>query len=453
VPCPPAHPSTNDKQYICPGEIHPISQSVHLARLAAFYPPCRGCAVRHETGQLSAATVDRINSTSHRSAEARLFAAEGVRGIHLNELNRTKAGRLASAFGELAWNSMPAIGRVSRRQRMPERRRPTLVVARDDRVGSPDIMVGVIAALLRTGCDVVDIGEATHAITEFAIEHLNVTGGIIVSGSGYGPSWVGMDFYTGPYRVIQQTTQTDHPKSDFRTSLQHIERQCHEPHCRQGRDAGRTRTFLARVPYEAGLLKHFETSRTRVCVASSRKIVRDSIVAASGSGDGLTLIELPVRPRQLNDRNDIDFNRLAAYMTDKKSAFGLLIDDDGQRCAVLDHTGELLHSQSVLAILADTVNATRPGSSVVVEESAYPQVRDILCDHPCYVAGESAAEVRRAMQQHGASVAGGNSQRYWLEGPRCDAIITLAFLLQAVSRSSRPLRSLADEIEFDHLAA
>src|SRR5262245_33956801 len=77
-----------DKQYICPGEIHPISRAVHLSRLAAFYPACRECPFRTDVGQLPKQAVQRLQQTERRVERKSLFTREGVRGVWLNELNR-----------------------------------------------------------------------------------------------------------------------------------------------------------------------------------------------------------------------------------------------------------------------------------------------------------------------------------------------------------------------------
>ncbi|HUG91582.1 MAG TPA: hypothetical protein VML55_12140, partial [Planctomycetaceae bacterium] len=79
-----------EKLYICPGDTHPISRSVHLSRLAAFYPKCRDCALRHETGQLPQQTLVRIHSTERRVQRKSLLTAEGLRGVYLNEIDRRK---------------------------------------------------------------------------------------------------------------------------------------------------------------------------------------------------------------------------------------------------------------------------------------------------------------------------------------------------------------------------
>ena len=56
--------------YICPGETHPISRSVHLSRLAAFYPKCRECPLRKDTGNLATHTVEAIRATERRVQRA-----------------------------------------------------------------------------------------------------------------------------------------------------------------------------------------------------------------------------------------------------------------------------------------------------------------------------------------------------------------------------------------------
>ena len=49
-----------DFAYRCPGQQHPISRAVHLGRLAAFYPACRQCSHRDDTGTLSPRQVEQL---------------------------------------------------------------------------------------------------------------------------------------------------------------------------------------------------------------------------------------------------------------------------------------------------------------------------------------------------------------------------------------------------------
>ena len=85
--------------YQCPGESHPISQAVHLARLASFYPKCRGCAHVNDTGTLSPQLVKLLAQTRRHAHDLSLFTAEGVTGVYLNTLNARQTRDLAAAFG------------------------------------------------------------------------------------------------------------------------------------------------------------------------------------------------------------------------------------------------------------------------------------------------------------------------------------------------------------------
>ena len=106
------------KQYICPGEQHPVSRSIHLARLAAAYSACRECPLRDdaskfapkagkERGEGSAfAVVEEIKRPPRRD----LFTDEGVRGVYLNEITHSLAERLAAAFATAFWEESPLGG-------------------------------------------------------------------------------------------------------------------------------------------------------------------------------------------------------------------------------------------------------------------------------------------------------------------------------------------------------
>src|SRR5690606_20363517 len=147
-----------EKLYICPGEVHPISRSVHLSRLAAFYPGCRDCPLRCDTGHLPPQTLERLQRTETRVERPSLSTAEGVRGIYLNELTRTKSAAIASALAALLWEDAPLMARGEPAGEEPAGRRvrPSVVVGYDERPFSPDLFAGVLSALRRMGCQVVD---------------------------------------------------------------------------------------------------------------------------------------------------------------------------------------------------------------------------------------------------------------------------------------------------------
>ncbi|MBW3542532.1 MAG: hypothetical protein KY476_19900, partial [Planctomycetes bacterium] len=176
----------NQKLYICPGESRPISRSVHLARLAAFYPKCRDCALRGETGQLPPRIIEWRRTAEGRVEPPSRASDDGIRGVYLNEIDRRRTEQIAARLAAALWERQPPVSGDSRPQ-------PSVVVGYDERPCSPDLVTGVVRSLRRHGCRVIDIGLTTKPAFWFAADHLEATAGLFVTGSGCEPSWTGLD--------------------------------------------------------------------------------------------------------------------------------------------------------------------------------------------------------------------------------------------------------------------
>jgi phosphomannomutase len=72
---------------------------MHLARLAEYFPACRGCAHRDDTGTLSAKLVKRLRAAWSNGRQAAGFTDEGFAGNSPNDLPPIVAGQVAAAFG------------------------------------------------------------------------------------------------------------------------------------------------------------------------------------------------------------------------------------------------------------------------------------------------------------------------------------------------------------------
>ena len=138
-----------ETRYICPGETHSISRSVHLSRLAAFYPNCRDCPLKSDDGELPRQTIQRVERDERSVERKSLFTPEGVRGIHRNELTRESAGRLAGALAGRVWERMISNRQSEDGSRRIPRSQPLIVVGLDNRDSSPDLLAGVTSSLLR----------------------------------------------------------------------------------------------------------------------------------------------------------------------------------------------------------------------------------------------------------------------------------------------------------------
>lgn len=453
-------------QYICPGEDYEISRAVHLSRLAAFYPKCRDCVHRHDSSQLTLPIVEQAETVTRRPQRENLFTDEGVRGVYLNELTANKAGEIAGAFASLLWEATPLAIRTvdspvnSQSMEQPSagtriigtpatnisssagRSGPQIVIAHDERPASPDLVTGIAKILRRMGCHVIDIGLATRPCFWFAVEHLQAAAGIQVSGSGCDPAWTGLDFVMAGAIPIER----DH-------LLQQIAERHKAGYQRPTRHSAGQRAVHCGPIYEAGLRKHFHALRPlKICIGCPSRPVRDVISRLFQElACQLIPVHIPVRSRQMNDGAGADAQRLSQAVQQHQAHFGLLIDDDGQTCSVFDELGHMVPARLVTLLLAEVMLLEARHSRIVLEQSVAQSLLRPIDRRDGFVATSEPDRwsIATMMRETDAAFAGGETGRYWFREamPTCDAVLTLARVLQALSRSDVDLSEVVIRLE------
>lgn len=446
--------SVPEKLYICPGQSRPISRGVHLSRLAACFPACRECPFRDDTGQLPPPALERRPPVARGS----LLTVEGYRGVHRNELTRAKADALAGALASLLWDEAPPAGRIDDARRAGRRPGPVVVVGFDERPSSPDIVAGVTDALRRMGCAVVEIGLTTKPCFWFTVDHLHAAAGMFVTGAGCDPAWTGLDLaWRGAIPMSLRSpappeTVTAAESSDdaARADLRRIEARLHAGFGRPTRQAGPLRTFQAMIPYEAGLLKHFHALRPlRVCVATPVRLIRRTLERLFETLPcDLVPVPLPCRARHTADPADRDVRRLGEAVRQARADVGLLIDDDGQRCALVDERGLLIPPRRVAPLLAEVTLGEHPGGTILGDSPELCAMLEPIATTAggdCQTGDATLADISLAMRRHRAIFAATDAGRYWFReaAPTCDGLLTLARTLAALSRSDVPLSAFA----------
>lgn len=437
------HARTHES-YVCPGESHPISWSVHLSRLAAYSPICRTCPFRHETGQLSSDVVDRLKQTEHRTQRKTLFTAEGVRGVYLNELTRQKVGSIVSILATVLWESQPVPARTAGDCHPARPVRPSVVVGYDERPSSPDIYSGVSAALRRMGCQVIDTALITRPAFLFATEHLQASAGVYVTGAGHGPGWTGLDFVGMNGQPLSRDD-----------GLDQIETRLAEPANRPTRQAGGSRFFHAMIPYVAHLWKHFHALRPlTVCVGCPVRMIRETLKQIFATLPcRLHFVETPTRQRELHAPDDDDVIRLGRATRDMGADVGVLIDDDGCGCAVVDERGRAVDPLQVGQMIVSQLLREQTGGTIALAEPVAAMLRPVVDEAGGEVieCGRSLASLSRAIRT-GTAIAGvaSDGQLWFRETtPISDGILTLARILGLLSLSDAPLSERVRRIAGD----
>jgi len=437
-------------EYICPGETHPISRSVHLARLAAYFPPCRECPFREETRPIPLKpSIERPAAVERPAPRRDIFVTDGVRGVYLNEITRSLADTIASAFALLLWDESPIEGHNDGIDRGARSERPTVVVGYDERPMSPSIFAGVVAGLRRMGCHVIDIGLATKPCCWFAVDHLSASGGIFVTGSGREPSWTGLDLVRQRARPVSTGKGLERIRGLV----------AGEPLSRPVRSSGAHRTFQAAPGYEASVLNQFLDLRPlKVACASASPLVRRTIerlfqsLANQAAPDQsskwqLHLVELPVRVRNPVRRRDADMLRLSTAVRERGANLGILMYDDGQRVGFVDERCRHVSAAAIARLLVPTMLADRPTSVILLEEPALSALRSLVTAFgaKCEPCPPTMAEIATSMHDRDVPYAGGESGRHWFNDvfPASDALITLAKVLVAATQADVPFSELA----------
>ena len=377
----------NAETYVCPGQTHSISRAVHLARLAASYPACHECAFRDDQGSIA---IEAPNGDSTPSARKSIVevTADGFRGRHRNELDRKAARQLTAAFASLIWET-------GDRDRLP-----AVAVGFDQRPSSPDILAGVVDALKQMGCGVIDIGPASYPQFAFLATQIDADAGVLITGAGCDPSWTGLDLWhcgapVGKREVNAESSPTICLDDVLQRSRQKINR--------PSRRAGRYRIHRDNDSYLSDLRDEFHALRPVDCVvAVGSQRLRNTVESLfTELPCRLTLLDLPVRRRDLTDSQDGDVVRMSEIVASGTRDVGFAIDEDARTCAAFDETGELI----TVDALSHLIDAGRSNSS----------------------------------------------GRYWLtrgdgNARTCDAMLTLARLLAAMSMGDVPISELVGKI-------
>lgn len=392
----------NQKLYVCPGDTVPISHAVHLGRLARLYPPCETCPLNHESGRSARSVSDRLTRKHERRLAETHHEPGRIRGVYLNQITRSVAADLAAQVARQLWQEVDRRARTHRREHVETWSAPTVVIGYDRRPSSPDIVTGVQNQLRLMGCNVIDIGIASTPLVRYASRFHRAAGAIHVTGSGQSLAWTGLDVYDsagGPLKSDSLSLESRSMGPDGTS--------------RPVRSAGNYSFRPMAALYARRLHRFLRPSRAVNVVVGAedewtQDFVREALQPMSGE---LSVIALPKRLRNLDDPEDADVRRVGQQTLETAADFGFVIDEDLERCALVDNTGELAYDHETAAILS---------------RSLFPSERSVTgCD--------SGPQRIEAIE---------NVFRFPQQSISCDAVLTLARLITALSRETDPVAAL-----------
>jgi phosphomannomutase/phosphoglucomutase len=317
----------------------------------------------------------------------------------------------------------------------------TAVIGRDCRLSSPAIREVLVQALTKAGVRAIDVGICPTPVFYFALHHLKVDGGLMVTASHNPPQYNGFKVSLGTESIFGEEIQ------DFRRLLE------------KGvfvSGQGSIETYDILTPY-----LNFVSERIRI-----DRPVRFAVDAGNGTGGvvaaplfkrlGSPAVELftDMDGRFPNHEPDPtvpkNMTALAETVVRQGLELGVGFDGDADRIGVVDEKGQLIYGDMIMAIFARDILKTEKSGTFIAEVKCSKNLYDDIEAHGgraiMWRTGHSL--IKRKMKEEKALL-GGEMSGHMFFAHRFlgfdDAIYSACRLLEIVARTTTPVSAyLAD---------
>ncbi|MER5603716.1 phosphoglucosamine mutase [Streptomyces sp. NPDC002265] len=371
----------------------------------------------------------------------RLFGTDGVRGVANADLTAEMALGLSVAAAHVLAEAGTFAGH-----------RPTAVVGRDPRASGEFLEAAVVAGLASAGVDVLRVGVLPTPAVAYLTGVLGADLGVMLSASHNAMPDNGVKFFArGGHKLADELEDRIETVYDEHRTGAPWERPT-------GAGVGRVRT------YDEGFDRYVAHL---IAVLPNRldglKIVLDEAHGAAArvspeafARAGAEVITIGAEPDGLNINDGCGSTHLGPLKEAVRTHgadFGIAHDGDADRCLAVDHTGEEIDGDQILAVLAlamrersalrsETVVATvmsNLGFKLALEREGLKLVQTAVGDR--YVLEE--------MKEHGYALGGEQSGHVIIldHATTGDGTLTGLMLAARVAETGRSLRELAGVME------
>lgn len=323
-----------------------------------------------------------------------------------------------------------------------------ILVCRDTRPSGPMVRAAVMAGLLSTGCEVIDLGICPTPTMQLAVEHFGAAGGISIT-AGHNPmKWNALKFVRGDGLYLN--TRQAEELLDIYHQGEFTKAEWHEIQTRiETRDA---------IDHHIEVLKRsFDVEAIR---ARKLTVAVDCCNGACAVFSPRWLEELGCRVLAINDETDSVFPhnpepkretmaQLRAVVKAGQADIGFAHDADGERLAIVTETGEALSEEMTLAIAAEIKLSRKPGV-VVTNLSTTRAIEAIAERHNSSVVRTPVGQpyISEAMIEHGAALGGEGNGSVAIPEIHAtnDAAATIGLILEHLATSGKSISMLVAEL-------
>lgn len=317
--------------------------------------------------------------------------------------------------------------------------RSLIAVGRDGRLSSPSLEAALIEGLVDGGVEVMRIGLGPTPQVPFAIRHLGLDGGVMVTASHNPPADNGFKFFLGGRRLhgAGLEVMAGHSGQSFPGGSM--------------RDVDVMEAYVSELATEAASLKPFKIAWDCGSGATGEVVKR---LAARLPGHHILMnAEIdgrfpahhpdPAVPSNLRD--------LQVEVMRSGCDLGIAFDGDGDRIGVVDATGAVMMADHLLLFLADDVLRQRPGCSVVADVKCSSVLFDGIRSRggEAIMAPSGYVPVRETMRSAGAILGGELSGHIFYADKwdgTDDAIYVAVRTLQALTNQDQSIAEFREDL-------
>lgn len=323
-----------------------------------------------------------------------------------------------------------------------------ILVCRDTRPSGPMVSAAVMAGLLATGCEVIDLGVCPTPTLQLAVPWLQAQGGISIT-AGHNPApWNALKFVRGDGVYLsaaqaEQLLDIYHQKAFENVAWDRIRTSVGE------RDA-------IGVHLET-LARHFDVDAIR------RRRLRVAVDCCNGACarlsprwlellgcDVLAINDDPTAPFPHDPEPRVEvMAQVRAVVKAGRADVGFVHDADGERLGIVDEQGRPL-SEELTLVIAAAIRLRRRVGPVVTNLSTTSAIDRVAARYGATVVRTPVGQayVAEAIVETGAVIGGeGNGSVAVPEVQPChDSAAAMGVILEHLATSDRPLSALVDEL-------
>ena len=366
--------------------------------------------------------AEEMEKLAEEQLPVTIFRASTIRGRSGMELNEEIAQAVGVAMGSLVQESGG----------------DKVLVARDNRATSDAYASSLVAGILASGCDVIDMGEAPAPLLNYAMRNSAATSGVMVTGGHNPPEYNGFKLY------LDCRPLDEHDCLELRERIL-------EGRFAKGMGKLESRDFSHEyVRHVTGDVQLVEPLKLVVDCGNG---VAGPLAQRLFEQLGCEVIPLFCEPdggfpNHLADPSDEgNLQALMLEVQAQGAQLGVALDVDGDALAIVDEQGKVIHADQLLMLLAGDIIRRNPGADVVYDVACSAMLPEFILSNGgrpiMWRTGH--AQIQAKLKENGGLLGGELSGHIYI-GDRWygfdDGLYVTARLLEILSLDSAPVSSL-----------